>query len=190
MQPYIPEQEKEQEEDKEGSQEEEEFINKRTVNQDGEEREEIIREPEPQYTNPENPEEVYVPGLGHVNGALPYDELDDGVPYIAGSFTGWRYKKMQRVYDICGSFDSDYLEPFERCKAYYTQFKTRNFKSPEDLKKKEHIVERKQYNDMRLRSAKDFTFGAQGWVKEFKNHMPYKKPFVVNGFEINDLFKE
>jgi len=42
---------------------------------------------------------------------------------------------------------------------------------------------------MRFRSAKDFTFGVQGWVKEFKNHMPYKKPFVINGFEINDMFK-
>jgi hypothetical protein len=96
---------------------------------------------------------------------------------------------MQRVYDMCNSFDSDYLEPFERCKSYYTQFKHKNFKTTDDLKKRDNLAERKQFNDMRFRSAKDYSFGVQGWVKEFKNHMPYKKPFVVNGFEINDLFK-
>jgi hypothetical protein len=30
-------------------------------------------------------------GLGHAEGAVPYDELEDRVPYLAGSFTGWRY---------------------------------------------------------------------------------------------------
>lgn len=70
MQPYIPEKEKVE---NEGSEEEEEFLNKRTLDQDGEEREVIIREPEPQYANPDDPEDLYVPGLGHVNGALPYD---------------------------------------------------------------------------------------------------------------------
>ena len=32
------------------------------------------------------------PGLGFVDGNLSYDELQDKVPYLAGSFTGWRYK--------------------------------------------------------------------------------------------------
>ena len=31
------------------------------------------------------------PGLGHVDGSASYDELEDKVPYICGSFTGWRY---------------------------------------------------------------------------------------------------
>ena len=30
-------------------------------------------------------------GLSFTNGALPYDELEDGTPYISGSFNGWRY---------------------------------------------------------------------------------------------------
>lgn len=29
-----------------------------------------------------------------VNGNLKYSQLDDQVPYLAGSFTGWRYLKM------------------------------------------------------------------------------------------------
>jgi len=56
------------------------------------------------------------PGLGHVNGAVSYDELDDGVPYLAGSFTGWRYKKMERVHDICKSMNPEYVDTFTRCK--------------------------------------------------------------------------
>jgi len=29
-----------------------------------------------------------------VKGNLPYEELEDKIPYLAGSFSGWRYKKM------------------------------------------------------------------------------------------------
>jgi hypothetical protein len=29
-----------------------------------------------------------------VNGNLPYEKLEEKVPYLTGSFTGWRYKKM------------------------------------------------------------------------------------------------
>ena len=32
--------------------------------------------------------------LLHVNGNLKYSALDNQVPYICGSFTGWRYRKM------------------------------------------------------------------------------------------------
>lgn len=31
------------------------------------------------------------PGLGHADGTVDYDELEDRVPYLSGSFTGWRY---------------------------------------------------------------------------------------------------
>jgi hypothetical protein len=39
------------------------------------------------------------PGLGFENGNLPYESLKDKVPYIAGSFTGWRYKSMRPLHE-------------------------------------------------------------------------------------------
>jgi len=56
------------------------------------------------------------PGIGFVDGHLPYEDLDDGVPYLTGSFTGWRYRKMLRVSDMCKEMVSDYVDPFQRCK--------------------------------------------------------------------------
>ena len=55
------------------------------------------------------------PGLGHVNGSLPYDDLDDQVPYISGSFSGWRYKKMLPVHELCKRMDRDFTDNFELC---------------------------------------------------------------------------
>ena len=52
------------------------------------------------------------PGKGFVNGHLGYDELDDGVPYLTGSFTGWRYRKMLQVSEVCKEMVGDYVEPF------------------------------------------------------------------------------
>ena len=73
-----------------------------TVDEEGNEKVEVTR--------------VKEAGLGHVNGAVPYECLDDGVPYLAGSFTGWRYKKMERVFDICKTMNPDYVDAFIRCK--------------------------------------------------------------------------
>jgi hypothetical protein len=30
--------------------------------------------------------------LGYVNGSLPYEMLENEIPYLASTFTGWRYK--------------------------------------------------------------------------------------------------
>lgn len=44
--------------------------------------------------------EDFKPELGFTNGSLPYEQLDDKIPYIAGSFTGWHYKKMIPLHDF------------------------------------------------------------------------------------------
>jgi hypothetical protein len=46
-------------------------------------------------------QEKFDPGRGYVDGALNYDQLEDQVPYISGNFTGWRYRKMIPVYQMC-----------------------------------------------------------------------------------------
>ena len=37
-------------------------------------------------------------------------------PYIAASFTGWRYKKMIPLHEFTLQMDKEYLEPFEIAK--------------------------------------------------------------------------
>ena len=39
-------------------------------------------------------------GLGFTDGAKPYSDLEDQSPYICGSFTGWRYKKMMPLHEF------------------------------------------------------------------------------------------
>ena len=46
-------------------------------------------------------------GLGFVKGNLPYSELADKIPFVTGSFTGWRYKPMVRLDDFCKYLDSN-----------------------------------------------------------------------------------
>jgi len=59
--------------------------------------------------------EVEDPGLGHTKGSVSYEELTEREPYLAGSFTGWRYKKMIPLQDFSRGHDKDYKEPFEHC---------------------------------------------------------------------------
>lgn len=35
------------------------------------------------------------PGLGFIPTKMTYDEMEDRIPMVAGSFTGWRYRKMR-----------------------------------------------------------------------------------------------
>jgi hypothetical protein len=51
------------------------------------------------------------PGLGFDNGDVSFEEMDDAVPYICGSFNGWRYQKMRKVYDLCSELDSENFMP-------------------------------------------------------------------------------
>jgi len=40
-------------------------------------------------------------------GNLDYNELSDRQPYITGSFTGWRYKKMIPLHEFTKQMDKD-----------------------------------------------------------------------------------
>jgi hypothetical protein len=99
-------------EDIEGEEETVCEVKKEIKNQDGTEIEEEVKNERQLREEKEKAEEIkrtgYDPGLGFANGTLPYDELDDRRPYIAGSFTGWRYQKMRSVFEICSEFDKDY----------------------------------------------------------------------------------
>jgi hypothetical protein len=52
------------------------------------------------------------------HGSAAYDDLDDKVPYLAGSFTGYQYRKMRSVYDFCSSVDEEAnFDILEKAKA-------------------------------------------------------------------------
>jgi hypothetical protein len=53
------------------------------------------------------------PGIGFVQGNVNYDKLEDKIPYITGSFTGWRYRKMIRLDQFTREIDKEFLEPIE-----------------------------------------------------------------------------
>ena len=46
------------------------------------------------------------------NTNVDYNELPDKTPYLCGSFTGWRYFRMQSLEDFCAQFD-ERREPFK-----------------------------------------------------------------------------
>jgi len=51
--------------------------------------------------------------IGFAAGHLPYEDLQDKVPYIAGDFTGWRYKRMLPLHEVCHRYDPNPRNFFE-----------------------------------------------------------------------------
>ena len=49
--------------------------------------------------------------------------------------------------------------------------------------------EKKGYYHKLLSHVLEYTY-EPGWPKSFKNSLRYKKPFIVNGYEVNQWFKE
>ena len=53
--------------------------------------------------------------LIYCNGSKEnYMELADRVPYLCGSFTGWRYQKMHSLEQFCRQHDMDLKTPLEQ----------------------------------------------------------------------------
>jgi hypothetical protein len=55
-------------------------------------------------------------GLGFEDTSVPYDELEDKVPYLCASFTGWRYKKMRLLNEWTKELDQDPPDALEMAK--------------------------------------------------------------------------
>lgn len=78
------------------------------------------------------------PGLGHVKGNVSYEELDDRIPYVAASFTGWKYRKMTPIHHLTKEMDDKYKDPFEIAKS--EGLLKRQTRKPEDMNKKEKLI--------------------------------------------------
>ena len=119
------------------------------------------------------------PGIDHVDGTVPYHELEDRVPYVAASFTGWRYKKMKRVFDVCTNMNKDYVEAFERCRDIG------KIRKRVDSLANCTNYEKKNYFEEEYLETLRYTYK---WENHFKDNLRYKKPFIINGYEINEWF--
>ena len=51
--------------------------------------------------------------LIHSNASVKYSLLENQVPYICGSFTGWRYRKMLSLEQFNRSFETEFPDPFD-----------------------------------------------------------------------------
>lgn len=111
-------------------------------------------------------------GTGFVDGTLPYDMMEDKTPLIAGSFTGWRYKKMMPLHEFTKSIDKEYQDPIEKGKY------------DGDIRKKVTTV--KELNEFEL-ACYNKILGEQkrryivGWADYFNKYLVYKQPCVING---------
>ena len=48
-----------------------------------------------------------------MHGNLPYEKLEDKVPLICGSFTGWRYRKMIPLHEFTMIIDKNRADLME-----------------------------------------------------------------------------
>ena len=47
------------------------------------------------------------------NTNLKYSKLENQVPFVCGSFTGWRYRRMIPLEDFNRSYDEEQEDPFD-----------------------------------------------------------------------------
>ena len=149
----------------------------------------------------------YDPGLGFTRGNVPYEQLEDKVPILAGSFTGWRYRKMVPLHEFTRARDKDFIDPEERCiienkvkrryirKINSTMEKKSDATKPSafglnkdvsgDNNENEESSDGDNYNKRELAhiAVKEVTEEQRyrvKWQTLFKQFMRYKKPFVIN----------
>jgi hypothetical protein len=110
--------------------------------------------------------------IGFANGHLGYNELENKQPYIAGSMTGWRYKKMIPLHEFTASFDKKPRDFFE---IAYDMRKIRRKVSYVD---ECNIIEKRWIEICRMSERLRYTYQ---WQQFFKQGIKYKNPFIING---------
>lgn len=121
---------------------------------------------------PQDVEEEEDPGLGHVNGNVSYDRLENKIPYLCGSFTGWRYKKMVPLHEFNQGMDKEWKDPFEQCKANGTiKFS----------KTKDDDLTTREKTELEIMASKQRKNYRVHWAKYFNKYLMYKNPYIING---------
>lgn len=113
-----------------------------------------------------------------MHGNLKYDKLEDKIPYITGSFTGWRYKKMIRLDQFTREIDKDFLEPIEIGKRE-SEIR-RRVESPADFNEYEVAI----YKVICANQRKKYRVE---WATYFQKYLSYKLPYLINGAHFTSI---
>ena len=110
--------------------------------------------------------------LFYCNPNVKYSQMENQTPYICGSFTGWRYRKMYKLEEFTRNLEGESTSPFELAAA------------AGKIKKKTTSVEmcndyEKSWVDYYAVQEKlRFTYD---WRHFFKKYLRFKRPFIANG---------
>lgn len=118
------------------------------------------------------------PGLGFIPTKMTYDEMEDRIPMVAGSFTGWRYRKMRLLNEWTRELDQDPPDILQQVKwkgiirsrvqsvDELTETELAHYKLAESEVRKQYFVK---------------------WATYFSKYLNFKKPFIINGAQFNNL---
>ena len=106
------------------------------------------------------------------NGGVKYSQLENQVPYICGSFTGWRYRKMFNLEDFNRRLEVEKVSPFDIAKE--ARKIRKNVTTIEKCNEYEHSWINYFAAQEKLRYIYD-------WRHFFKKYLRFKRPFVANG---------
>ena len=110
--------------------------------------------------------------LIYTNANVKYSQLDNQVPYLCGSFTGWRYHKMYSLEEFNRKFDDSKMTAFDLAAA-----------SGKIRKRTENESQCNDYERSWLKyfEAQEKLRFIYDWKQFFKKSLRFKKPFVLNG---------
>ena len=115
------------------------------------------------------------------NGHVSYEDLENKQPYLAGSFTGWRYRKMKLLHEYTAAMTKrprDFLEVAQDMRKV-----RRKCATLDDCSK----VEKRWVEICRLSEQLRYTYQ---WPHYFKQGIKYKLPFIINGHLFREPFDQ
>ena len=102
---------------------------------------------------------------------MKYNQFDNQVPFLCGSFTGWRYRKMISLEQFNRSYETDIIPPFE---VACSQGKIRK-----------RVIKREQCNAyeeayVKIADGEEKLRYTYAWRHFFAKNLRFKRPYVIN----------
>ena len=102
---------------------------------------------------------------------VKYSQFENQVPFVCGSFTGWRYRKMIPLEDFNRGFETDPVDPFEiACSQGKIRKRVMN-------KEQCNEYERRYVEIAELEEKLRYTYA---WRHFFAKNLRYKRPYTMN----------
>ncbi len=104
------------------------------------------------------------------NTNIKYSHQENQVPFVCGSFTGWRYRKMTLLEDFNRKYE-EYVDPFDIATSQ-GNIRKRTENRSQCNEREERYCEIAEIEE-KLR----FTYA---WRHFFAQNLRYKRPFIMN----------